>query len=182
MEVTFAGARIALVRGDITVQAVDAIVNAANPSLMGGGGVDGAIHRRGGPAILEACIRVREERHPDGLPRGAAVATTAGELPARAVIHTAGPIWSGGEAGEAEVLASAYRSSLEVAAENGWRSVAFPSISTGVYGYPTGPAAAIALRTLKEGAEARPGVFDELRMVLFSDADLALYREALKAL
>lgn len=182
MEAIFEGTRLALVRGDITTQAVDAVVNAANPSLMGGGGVDGAIHRRGGPAILEACIRVREARYPGGLPRGAAVATTAGDLPARAVIHTVGPIWAGGGAGEAEVLASAYRSSLDVAAENGWRSVAFPSISTGVYGYPTDAAAGIALRTLRGEAEARPGTFVELRMVLFSEADLAIYREALGAL
>lgn len=174
--------RLAVVRGDITEQEVDAVVNAANPTLLGGGGVDGAIHRRGGSAILEECVRLREERYPEGLPRGEAVATTAGDLPARAVIHTAGPIWSGGGAGEAEVLASCYRSSLAVAAESGWRTVAFPSISTGVYGYPMDAAAAVALETLHGALRARPSAFDEVRMVLFSEADLAVYRTALFAL
>ena len=181
-EIDLGGTRLALVRGDITEQAVDAIVNAANPTLMGGGGVDGAIHRRGGPAILRACLRLREERYPEGLPRGAAVATIAGDLPARGVIHTVGPIWAGGGAGEAEVLASAYRSSLGVAVENEWRSVAFPSISTGVYGYPTGAAAAVALETLRAGIVSRPGWFAEVRMVLFSAEDLATYRGVLTGL
>lgn len=176
------GTRLTVARGDITTQAVDAVVNAANPSLLGGGGVDGAIHRAGGPAILAACVRVREEQFPDGLPRGAAVATTAGDLPARAVIHTAGPIWAGGGAGEADVLASAYRSALAVAAEHGWRTVAFPSISTGVYGYPTAEAARVALETLRAEILARPGALSEVRMVLFSDADLATYAAALGAL
>lgn len=182
METRLGGTRLTLVHGDITAQEVDAVVNAANPSLMGGGGVDGAIHRRGGPAILEECLLLREDRYPDGLPRGSAAATTAGALPARAVIHTVGPIWSGGGAGEAEVLASAYRSSLGVAADHGWRSVAFPSISTGVYGYPTDAAAEVALRTLRAESLARPGAFDELRMVLFSEGDLAMYGRALEAL
>lgn len=180
--VAWSGGRLTLVRGDITEQAVDAIVNAANPSLLGGGGVDGAIHRRGGPAILEECLRIREERYPDGLPRGAAVATTAGALPARGLIHTVGPIWSGGEAGEAGVLASAYRSSLDVAAERGWRTVAFPSISTGVYGYPKGEAAGVALRAIRDGMVKRDGAFAEVRMVLFSSEDLDVYRTALGAL
>ena len=172
---------LSLVRGDITEQAVDAIVNAANPSLLGGGGVDGAIHRRGGPAILEECTRLRETRWPEGLPRGEAVATTAGDLPARGVIHTAGPIWAGGGAGEAEVLASSYRRSLDVAAERGWRTVAFPSISTGVYGYPADAAARVALGALREGIEARPGRFTEVRMVLFSDELLRAYEAALRS-
>lgn len=176
------GTRLTLVQGDITEQAVDAIVNAANPSLLGGGGVDGAIHRRGGPAILEACVRIREERLPDGLPRGEAVATTAGALPARAVIHTAGPIWAGGGAGEADVLAAAYRSALAIAVERGWRTVAFPSISTGVYGYPTADAARVALAALRSEILARPGALTEVRMVLFSAGDLETYAAALESL
>ena len=180
--VVVGGARLALVLGDITEQAVDAIVNAANPSLLGGGGVDGAIHRRGGPSILEECVRIREERHPDGLPRGAAVATTAGALPARGVIHTAGPIWAGGRAGEGEVLASSYTSCLAVAAERGWRTIAFPSISTGVYGYPIEAAAAVALEAIRGCLLRRPGTFGEVRMVLFSAGDLTVYRDALAAL
>lgn len=176
------GARLVLVRGDITEQAVDAIVNAANPSLLGGGGVDGAIHRRGGSAILEACVALRESRFPDGLPRGAAVATPAGDLPAAAVIHTAGPIWSGGDAGEAEVLASCYRNALAVARENGWASVAFPSISTGVYGYPTAAAARVALSALHGGLAGGAGILREVRMVLFSEADLRVYQAALNEL
>lgn len=158
---------------------MDAVVNAANPSLLGGGGVDGAIHRRGGPSILRACVRLREERYPEGLPRGGAVATVAGDLPARGVIHTVGPIWAGGGAGEAGVLASAYRSSVAVAVENGWRSIAFPSISTGVYGYPTEEAARVALETLVSEILARPAWFSEVRVVLFSAEDLATYAAVL---
>ena len=173
------GAALVLVRGDITEQAVDAVVNAANPSLLGGGGVDGAIHRRGGGAILEACVRIREERYPDGLPRGEVVATTAGALPAKAVIHTVGPIWSGGRAGEDEVLAACYRNALALAEHSGWRTLAFPSISTGVYGFPTAAAARTAVGTLGDGLASRAGSFDEVRMVLFSEADLDTYRAAL---
>lgn len=176
------GTPLRLVRGDITEQKVDAVVNAANSTLLGGGGVDGAIHRKGGPAILEACRRVRKETYPDGLPTGDAVATTAGDLPAQAVIHTVGPRWKGGGRGEPHLLASAYRRSLEVAARDGHRTVAFPSISTGVYGYPTGSAARVALRTLAEGIRSRPGAFDEVRMVLFSADDLDTYRAALAEL
>lgn len=171
-----------LQRGDITEQAVDAIVNAANSTLMGGGGVDGAIHRRGGPAILEECKRVRRERYPDGLPTGKAVATTAGALPARRVIHTVGPVWRGGRAGEPELLASAYRSSLDVAREEGLRTVAFPSISTGAYGYPVSEAARVALRACADWIRAHPGALDEVRFVLFSESDLDTYRRALDEL
>ncbi|MEJ2503635.1 MAG: O-acetyl-ADP-ribose deacetylase [Gemmatimonadota bacterium] len=174
--------RLTLVQGDITEQRVDAVVNAANSSLLGGGGVDGAIHRRGGPAILEACRALRAERLPEGLPTGDAVETPAGDLPADAVIHTVGPRWKGGRGGEAEKLASAYRRSLEVAEERGRRTVAFPSISTGVYGYPVTQAAEIALGAVVAALEARPGAFEEVRFVLFSEADLAIYREALEAL
>lgn len=178
-EVHVGSARVTLVQGDITEQHVDAVVNAANSSLLGGGGVDGAIHRRGGPEILAACRRLREERFPDGLPAGEAVSTTAGSLQAAGVIHTVGPRWNGGERGEAERLASAYRRSLAVAAENGWRTVAFPSISTGAYGYPVNAAARVAVGAVIAGIRAHPGEFDEVRMVLFSEADLAVYRDAL---
>lgn len=174
-----AGARLRLVKGDITEQEVDAIVNAANPSLMGGGGVDGAIHEKGGPAILEACKRLRSERYPRGLPTGDAVPIPAGRLAATAVIHTVGPVWSDGVSGEPELLKSAYRRSLEVAAEGGHRRIAFPSISTGAYGYPVELAAPLALETIRSAIQDQAGAFDEVRMVLFSDAHMAAYRRAL---
>lgn len=175
-------ATIRLVRGDITEQEVDAIVNAANSSLMGGGGVDGAIHRRGGPAILEACKAIRQERYPDGLPTGGAVSTTSGELPSQAVIHTVGPRWRGGADGESEELEAAYRNSLSLAREEGYRSIAFPSISTGAYGYPIEQAAPLALRTVADGLRAEPGAFDEVRFVLFSPTDYESYSSALSQL
>ncbi len=180
--VTIGETRLVLVQGDIAEQDVDAVVNAANSTLLGGGGVDGAIHRRGGPAILEECKAIRRTRYPDGLPTGEAVATTAGELPARRVIHTVGPVWRGGSSGEAERLASAYRDSLERAREEGLRTVAFPSISTGAYGYPTEGAADVALRAVAGYLEAHPDAFDEVRFVLFSGADLDTYRGALASL
>src|SRR5438445_11290876 len=141
--------RIELERGDITEQRVDAIVNAANSSLLGGGGVDGAIHRRGGPEILQACKRIRAESHREGLPTGQAVATTAGRLPARWVIHTVGPVYSRSEDRSA-LLASCHTEALRVADEVGARTVAFPAISTGVYGYPVDLAAAVAVRAVKD--------------------------------
>ncbi len=170
---------IRLVHGDITEQDVDAVVNAANSSLMGGGGVDGAIHRRGGRVILEECRHLRSTTLPDGLPTGEAISTTAGALPARRVIHTVGPIWRGGESGEQELLARAYRSSLECAVEEGIRTIAFPSISTGAYGYPTEAAAEIALRAVHAFLEGNRAAFDEVRFVLFSDRDLRVYESAL---
>ena len=176
---SFGAATIELRRGDITREDVDAIVNAANSSLMGGGGVDGAIHRAGGPAILEECRGIRRRRGP--LPPGEAVLTTGGELPARHVIHTVGPIWAGGSAGEAETLARCYRNSLAAAAARGLRSVAFPSISTGAYGYPVRQAAAVALRAVSEALpDSAPVAL--VRFVLFSDGDLEVYREALQRL
>jgi O-acetyl-ADP-ribose deacetylase (regulator of RNase III) len=154
--------RIRLVQGDITEQAVDAVVNAANSKLLGGGGVDGAIHRRGGPAILEECRRIRAERFPYGLPTGQAVATTAGDLPARWVIHTVGPVYSKSE-DRSGLLASCHVESLQVAGELGARTVAFPAISTGVYGYPVEEAAAVAV----EAVGTADTDVDEVRFVLF---------------
>src|SRR5438132_3076605 len=140
--------RIELVEGDITDQRADAIVNAANATLLGGGGVDGAIHRQGGETILDACRELRRERYPDGLPAGMAVATTAGELPARWVIHTVGPVYSVDEDRSA-LLASCHTESLRVADGLGAETVAFPAISTGVYGYPLDLAAPVAIRTVQ---------------------------------
>ncbi|HXF56063.1 MAG TPA: O-acetyl-ADP-ribose deacetylase [Actinomycetota bacterium] len=168
--------RIELVQGDITEQAVDAIVNAANPSLMGGGGVDGAIHRKGGPEIKEECRRIRAERYPDGLPTGKAVATTAGRLPARWVIHTVGPVYSRSE-DRSHLLASCYREALRVADELGARSVAFPAISTGAYGYPVEEAAPVAVRAVRS-AETE---VELVRFVLFDRPTYEAFERALKA-
>lgn len=166
--------RITLVRGNITEQEVDALVNAANSTLMGGGGVDGAIHRRGGPAILEECRRLREERYPDGLPTGQAVATTAGNLPARWVIHTVGPVYSKGE-DRSGLLASCHIESLKVADELGATTVAFPAISTGAYSYPVEEAARVALAAVHE-ADTR---VREVRFVLFDEASHRAFEQAL---
>ena len=161
---------ISFVQGDITEQEVDAVVNAANSSLLGGGGVDGAIHRRGGPEILAECRRLRETRFPNGLPTGAAVATTAGRLPARWVIHTVGPIWSETQDRSA-LLVGCYRNSLAVADELGAATVAFPAISAGVYRWPVADAARIAVSTVR----ATPTRVREVRFVLFSDSAYAAF-------
>jgi O-acetyl-ADP-ribose deacetylase (regulator of RNase III) len=155
---------IAAVQGDITDQEVDAVVNAANSTLLGGGGVDGAIHRRGGPAILEQCRALRADKLPQGLPAGHAVATTAGNLPARWVIHTVGPVYSK-EEDRSATLASAYRESLRVAEELGAATVAFPAVSAGVYGWPLDDAARIAVQTVRahDASSVR-----EVRFVLFN--------------
>jgi O-acetyl-ADP-ribose deacetylase (regulator of RNase III) len=168
--------RIELLRGDITRQSVDAIVNAANTALLPGGGVDGAITRAAGAEALADRERVIRERGKNPLPTGEAVATIAGDLDARWIIHTAGPVYAGG-ARDAELLASCHRSVLRVADELGARTVAFPAISTGVYGYPIDEAASIAIATV---AGATTGV-EEVRFVLFSDGDLATFRDALAA-
>jgi O-acetyl-ADP-ribose deacetylase len=175
IEHRIAGARLILVRGDITREATDAIVNAANTSLLGGGGVDGAIHRAGGPAILEECRKI------GGCATGDAVITTGGRLPAKHVIHTVGPVWSGGRRGEPELLASAYRRSLEVAAGARLRSVAFPSISTGAYRFPIATAARIAMETVQAFFRGAKSSVEEVRFVLFSDDDLEHYRQAAAA-
>jgi O-acetyl-ADP-ribose deacetylase (regulator of RNase III) len=166
--------RIQLLQGDITTQEVDAIVNAANSSLLGGGGVDGAIHRAGGPAILEEC------RGLGGCEAGDAKSTTAGELPARYVIHAVGPVWQGGDHSEDELLASCHRRSLEVAAELGCRTVAFPAISTGVYRFPIDRAAQIALRATRDQLDRLPEI-ERVTFVLFSDEHLLAFERALGA-
>jgi O-acetyl-ADP-ribose deacetylase (regulator of RNase III) len=181
MRIAIGDAGLQLIRGDVTAQAVDAIVNPANSSLMGGGGVDGAIHRRGGPAIIEACREIRRSLWPDGLPTGKAVMTNAGNLPARYVIHTVGPIWRGGSQNEAEQLADAYRNSLTLAREEELRTIAFPSISTGAYSYPVDLAARIALNTVVTTMRAYQHAFDEIRFVLFTVGDLEVYMAEARA-
>ncbi|MGW2008127.1 O-acetyl-ADP-ribose deacetylase [Streptomyces sp. C10] len=161
---------LTLIQGDITEQAVDAVVNAANSSLLGGGGVDGAIHRRGGPEILDACRDLRAAQYGRGLPTGQAVATTAGLLPARWVIHTVGPVYSETEDRSA-LLASCYRESLRIADELGARTVAFPAISTGVYRWPMEEAARIAVETVRDTETA----VEEVRFVLFDEQAYAVF-------
>ena len=173
---TVAGVRIDLELGDITHEKTDAIVNAANSSLLGGGGVDGAIHRAGGPAILEECRRL------SGCPTGDAKLTGGGRLAARHVIHTVGPFYRDGRHGEPDLLASAYRRSLEVAVEHGLRSIAFPSISTGAYRYPIDEAAPIALHTVAAFLEQHAGQLDVVRFVLYGARGLAIYSDALARL
>jgi O-acetyl-ADP-ribose deacetylase (regulator of RNase III) len=175
LEIVVSQTRLKVVQGDITVQEVDAIVNAANSSLMGGGGVDGAIHRAGGPSILEECREIVNRQ--GALPPGEAVITGGGRLKARYVIHTVGPVWRGGKNNEQEILRRAYYNSLELAKEKGLRTVAFPSISTGAYGYPVADAASIALSTIVEYLEK--ACFNEVRMVLFNDEIFRIYRETL---
>lgn len=179
MELMFGNTRLVLVQGDLTQQAVDAIVNAANPSLLGGGGVDGAIHRAGGPQILAECRAIVKSL--GRLDPGKAVLSTGGWLDARFVIHTVGPVWRGGGRGEAETLGRAYRESLRVAEAHGLKTVAFPSISTGAYGYPLEEAARVALKTVATRLAAGSSL-EEVRFVLFSPAHLTAYTEALRAL
>ena len=176
-------AKLELIRGDITRQETEAIVNAANSSLMGGGGVDGAIHRAAGPELLKECKRVVEERRsvPNGpCPAGDAVITGAGKLPCKKVIHTVGPIWRGGSKGEAELLASCYRKSLLLAQAAGLKSVAFPNISTGVYGYPKDKAAKVAVESVHNTLAETPGI-ERVVFVCFDDENSRLYAEQLEA-
>jgi len=172
--VLVAGRRLELARGDITAERVDAIANAANAALRGGGGVDGAIHRAAGPGLL-AELR---ERYPEGTPTGTAVATAGHALPARWVLHAIGPVWRGGAHGEAEQLAGAYRSSLRLADQLGARSVAFPAISMGIYGYPGPDGARVAVSTVADHLRGETGL-DLARFVLFSEETYQLFAEAL---
>lgn len=167
--------RLVVKHGDITDEAVDAIVNAANSSLLGGGGVDGAIHRRGGPAILEQCRKLRATAYPDGLPTGEAVITTGGQLPARYVIHTVGPVYGMSGGRDAELLAACYRNSVELAMVHQLNTIAFPSISTGAFGYPKQESAPIVLRTVTSLLEPHPDI--EVRLVFFSESDAHLFLE-----
>lgn len=168
---------IELIKGDITKIQVDAIVNAANTSLLGGGGVDGAIHRAGGSAILEACKKIRSKQ--GGCAVGAAVITTAGNLPAKYVIHTVGPVWNQGKSREEELLASAYRSSLQLAVENQVSSIAFPNISTGIYRFPKQRAAEIAIATVRAFLEENSGI-EKVVFVCFDAENWEIYRKLLK--
>lgn len=173
----FGNTKIVIRLGDITAEEVDAIVNAANEGLWGGGGVDGAIHRAGGPDIMRECDQIRAER--GGCPRGQAVITGAGRLSARYVIHAVGPYWDGAAAGECDrLLASAYTSSLSLAAERSLASIAFPSISTGVYCFPIERAAPLVLRTVRDFLRKTGAPFSEVRFVLFSEENLEVYAEA----
>ena len=172
--------RISLALGDITRQDTDAVVNAANPSLGGGGGVDGAIHRAGGPAISKECHQIITNQ--GKLPRGKAVITTGGNLKAKYVIHTVGPIWSGGKKGEVEILESAYRESLKIAAANNLTSVSFPSIGTGAYGYPVDKAAKVAVRAVASFLKEKPTSLREITFVLFDSQAYQSYHSALHEL
>lgn len=165
---------IQIIKGDITKMKVDAIVNAANTSLLGGGGVDGAIHRAGGPAILEECQKIRARQ--GGCQVGEAVITTAGNLPCKHVIHTVGPVWNGGGKKEPELLASAYRNSLNVAMDHNLKTIAFPNISTGIYHFPKPLAAEIALTTIRSFLEIYEG-FEQLFFVCFDDENYTLYNK-----
>jgi len=166
-----------VILGDITTLDVDAIVNAANSGLMGGGGVDGAIHRAAGPALLEECIRIAKKRSPESpCPPGDAVITGAGRLPAKRVIHTVGPIWRGGNQGEPELLSSCYRKSLLLAEEAGLESIAFPNISTGVYGYPKEEAARTAISSVRETLPQTPGI-RRVIFVCFDRENYSLYQK-----
>jgi len=177
----FGKATVRLLKGDITEEDSDAIVNAANSSLMGGGGVDGAIHRKGGPTILEECKKIRATIWPQGLPVGKAVITAAGNLKAKYVIHTVGPVWRDGQHEEPALLAQAYQNSLTLAISKGLKSVAFPSISTGAYGYPIEDASRIALKTVREFLE-KEGTLTRIDLVLFSETDLKVYTAASESL
>jgi len=172
----FLGGRVRVVIGDITQQKVNAIVNAANSTLLGGGGVDGAIHRVGGPRILEECRQIRNTSYPKGLPAGEAVVTTAGDLPAEYVIHTVGPIYGENRGREAELLAACYLNSLNLALSLAISSIAFPAISTGIYEYPRSEAAAISSATIKQFL-ASDTLIHEVRLVFFQERDARVFLE-----
>ena len=173
---TFLGGRVVVITGDLTHQAVDAIVNAANPTLLGGGGVDGAIHRAGGPQILDACREIRRTTYPQGLPIGEAVITTGGDLPARYVIHTVGPIYGRESGREAELLGACYRNAIALAAGRGLESLAFPAISTGAFGYPPDEAAHVASAAIESALAAATSV-REVSLVFFDPRSAAVFLE-----
>lgn len=177
-EVMIVQTKLSIIQGDITMQTTDAIVNAANPSLMGGGGVDGAIHQAGGPAILAECKQIVSKQ--GRLPTGKAVITTGGKLKAKHVIHTVGPVWHGGSSSEAELLASAYRESLKIAAQCNLTSVSFPSISTGAYGYPVGEASRVALQAVVSFLRQQVTSLKEVVFVLFDSRTYKAYSSALE--
>lgn len=172
----FGKTEVLLKKGDITTEEVDVIVNAANSGLLGGGGVDGAIHRAGGSSILEECRKILEEK--GKCPPGEAVITTAGKMLAKNVVHTVGPIWHGGQKGEPEILRKAYMNSLRLAEENGAQSIAFPSISTGIYGYPIEKAVLVAIDAIREFAHRNFNI-KEVRFIVFSDHDFTVFEQAL---
>ncbi len=175
----FLDGRVRVIVGDITKQDVDAIVNAANSSLLGGGGVDGSIHRAGGPEILEECREIRRTRFPQGLPTGEAVITTGGKLPALYVIHTVGPVYGEHGGREAELLANCYHNSLTLAVEKNLTSIAFPAISTGVYAYPLEEAAEVSSKTI-ENFLSTDRQLKEVRLVFFQDRDAKVFLEQQK--
>ncbi len=179
MEFKVGNATLELIKGDITDVEADAIVNAANSTLLGGGGVDGAIHRKGGPKILEECKLIRATEWPDGLPTGKAVMTSGGNLKAKHVIHTVGPVWLGGFHVEANLLKQAYRNTLKLAVSKGLRTIAFPSISTGAYGYPIEEASHVALSTVKTFLESEDKI-ERVIFVLFSERDFEVYLKTAK--
>lgn len=176
MRIQINGSALHIMQGDITRQTTDAIVNAANSSLMGGGGVDGAIHRAGGPEIKTQCQEIVKEK--GKLSTGEAVITTAGKMPSKSVIHTVGPVYRNGKSGEAALLANAYRNCLKLAVKNDIKTIAFPSISTGAYGYPLDEAADVALQTVFEVLRENPPIL-MVRFVLFDDRSFAAYQQAL---
>ena len=171
---TFLQGRVIVKTGDVTKEAVDAIVNAANGSLMGGGGVDGAIHRAGGPEILKACKEIRNAQCPDGLPTGQAVITTAGKMSANHVIHTVGPVYGRGGKDKAELLGACYLNSLQLASDHGLQTIAFPAISTGIYGYPLDEAAKVSSAAIEKFLKSETPV-REVRLVFFSASDAEIF-------
>ncbi len=171
---TFLQGRVVVKVGDITKEAVDAIVNAANGTLMGGGGVDGAIHRAGGPEILLQCKEIRRTKYPDGLPTGQAIITTAGRMAAKHVIHTVGPVFGSGGPDKAELLAACYANSLSLALENNLQTIAFPAISTGVYGYPQREAAVVSSKTIEQFLDFAKSI-QEVRLVFFGAGDAEVF-------
>ena len=171
---SFLAGRVVVKIGDITKEVVDAIVNAANGTLMGGGGVDGAIHRAGGPEILKECKEIRRVQYPDGLPTGQAVMTTAGRMAAKHVIHTVGPVYGRGGKGKAELLSACYYNSLTLVADKGLKTIAFPAISTGIYGYPLDEAAQVSSQAIQKFLSSN-GSLHEVRLVFFSPSDAEIF-------